>query len=202
MDCTLRYASPLGTILLASDGAALVGLWFEGQRHFARGLDSACKKREPGQSAVQAREIHRSGGNLPPQWRLVGAAAQVPPTGSGLEQAARWLDIYFSGRDPGFAPPLSLRGTAFERSVWAELMKIPFGQTATYGAIAARLGLPRGAARAVGGAVGRNPVSLVVPCHRVVGANGRLTGYAGGLERKRFLLALEGVIINKKDAIK
>ena len=158
MDHVARYVSPLGAILLASDGAALVGLWFEGQRHFARGLGPACER------------------------------SDLPV----LAQAARWLDTYFSGRDPGFTPPLNLRGTAFEKSVWTELAKIPRGQTATYGEIAARLGLPRGAARAVGGAVGRNPVSLIVPCHRVVGANGRLTGYAGGLERKRFLLALEG----------
>ncbi len=158
MDCLARYASPLGAILLASDGAALVGLWFEGQKHFGRGLGPA-----------------RENSGLPV-----------------LAQAARWLDIYFSGREPDFAPPLNPRGTAFEKSVWAELAKIPFGQTATYGEIAARLGLPCGAARAVGGAVGRNPISLIVPCHRVVGANGRLTGYAGGIERKRWLLALEG----------
>ena len=109
-----------------------------------------------------------------------------------FRETGRWLDVYFSGRDPGFTPPLSLRGTPFRQSVWAELLNIPFGQTATYGEIAARIGaLSRTSARAVGGAVGHNPVSLIVPCHRVVGAGGALTGYAGGLDLKRRLLQLE-----------
>ena len=109
-----------------------------------------------------------------------------------FRETGRWLDVYFSGRDPGFTPPLSLRGTPFRQSVWAELLNIPFGQTATYGEIAARIGaLSRTSARAVGGAVGHNPVSLIVPCHRVVGSGGALTGYAGGLDLKRRLLQLE-----------
>ena len=106
-------------------------------------------------------------------------------------EAARWLDLYFSGKDPGFTPTLCLRGTPFRRAVWEALMRIPYGRTATYGEIAARLGLPRTAARAVGGAAGHNPVSLIVPCHRVVGADGRLTGYAGGTDRKYRLLEAE-----------
>ena len=158
MDCTRNYASPLGNILMASDGEALTGLWFEGQKHFARGLDAAHTE------------------------------VDLPV----FDAAARWLDAYFGGTRPDFAPPVDPRGTAFERAVWAELANIPYGRTAAYGDIARRLGLGKGAARAVGGAVGRNPVSLIIPCHRVVGANGRLTGYAGGLARKRYLLALEG----------
>ena len=113
--------------------------------------------------------------------------------------AARWLDAYFAGADPGFTPKLDPRGTPFQRAVWAALAAIPYGQTTTYGAIAARLagaGLPRASARAVGGAVGRNPISLIIPCHRVVGADGSLTGYAGGLDRKARLLRLEGVAIS------
>ncbi len=108
-----------------------------------------------------------------------------------FEEAGRWLDIYFSGEAPGFTPELLLPGTAFRRAVWEQLLTIPWGRTVTYGEIAARLGLPRGSARAVGGAVGRNPISLIVPCHRVVGADGSLTGYAGGTDRKARLLEIE-----------
>ncbi len=113
-----------------------------------------------------------------------------------FDPARRWLELYFSGRDPGFVPPLRLDGTAFQRAVWALLSDIPYGATRTYGDLAAQLARARGlqhmSAQAVGGAVGRNPISLIIPCHRVVGASGDLTGYAGGLERKRALLALEG----------
>ena len=109
-------------------------------------------------------------------------------------ETARWLDDYFSGRDPGRLPPLSPRGTDFQRRVWALLAEIPRGQTVTYGWLAARLEERTGrhtSPRAVGGADGRNPISILIPCHRVVGADGGLTGYAGGVERKRALLSLE-----------
>jgi len=108
-----------------------------------------------------------------------------------FDEAVRWLDAYFGGAVPDFMPPVRLEGTAFRKRVWEALMTIPYGQTVTYGALAASLGLKPGAARAVGGALARNPISLIVPCHRVVGSGGGLTGYAGGLERKRRLLALE-----------
>jgi len=108
-----------------------------------------------------------------------------------FDGARRWLDVYFEGRDPGFTPKLALRGTLFQRSVWEALLSIPYGRTETYASIARKVGLSPASARAVGGAVGRNPVSLIVPCHRVLGASGRLTGYAGGLERKRWLLERE-----------
>ena len=114
-----------------------------------------------------------------------------------IDEAKRWLEDYFAGRDPGFTPPLHLMGTDFRTRVWAALMEIPFGRTATYGQIAARVGA---SARAVGGAVGSNPVSLIVPCHRVVGANGSLTGYAGGLWRKEALLRLEGSLPEGSEA--
>lgn len=109
-----------------------------------------------------------------------------------LALARRWLEVYFSGREPDFAVPLRLTGTPFQRAVWEVLRTIPYGETMTYTEVAVRLGRSRGSAQGVGGAVGRNPVSILVPCHRVVGADGSLTGYAGGLERKRRLLELEG----------
>ena len=161
MDYICRYDSPLGGITMASGGTALTGLWFDGQRHFAAGLDPEHTE------------------------------ASLPV----FCEARRWLDIYFSGRDPGFTPPLDIKAAPFRRSVWETLLTIPYGQTVTYGEIAGRLAGPDGNrrvfARAVGGAVGHNPVSLIIPCHRVIGAEGSLTGYAGGLERKRRLLALE-----------
>lgn len=107
-----------------------------------------------------------------------------------LEQTERWLDIYFSGHEPDFVPPLKLNGSAFRRGVWDELMKIPYGQTASYGEIARKLGTK--CAQAVGGAVGHNPISIIVPCHRVLGADGSMTGYAGGVDKKIRLLELEG----------
>jgi methylated-DNA-[protein]-cysteine S-methyltransferase len=101
------------------------------------------------------------------------------------------LDEYFAGSRATFDLALAPAGTPFQQRVWAELARIPAGTTVTYGELARRAGRP-GAARAVGAAVGRNPVSIVVPCHRVVGSDGALTGYAGGIARKAFLLALEG----------
>ena len=162
MEYTAHYDSPLGGITLSSDGEALLGLWFDGQKLFAATLDPDHEEKD------------------------------CPV----FDQAKRWLDVYFCGRDPGFTPPLRMKSTAFRRAVWEILLAIPFGRTMTYGEIAAELargnGLARMSAQAVGGAVGHNPISLIVPCHRVVGADGSLTGYAGGLERKRRLLALEG----------
>jgi len=153
----------MGDITLASDGGALTGLWLVGQKYDACGLDGAQEEK-----------------GLPV-----------------FRQVAEWLDIYFSGRCPDFTPPLLLRGSDFQREVWAILAAIPYGQTRTYGDIAQELaqkrGLSRMSAQAVGGAVGHNPVSIIVPCHRVVGANGNLTGYAGGIGKKIALLKLEGV---------
>lgn len=109
-------------------------------------------------------------------------------------QAAAWLEAYFAGRDLPPLPPLAPRGSVFRQAVWKLLLEIPFGETTTYGALAQRLraaGVPA-APQAVGGAVGHNPISILIPCHRVVGADGSLTGYAGGVGKKRFLLELEG----------
>ena len=164
MDYITRYESPLGGITLAADGAALVGLWFDGQRHFAETLDS---------------------------WHE--ECASLPIFG----EAKRWLDLYFSGRDPGFTPRLAMRTTPFRKQVWEIMLAIPYGKTMTYGEIAKRMAetrpiaSPQGSARAVGGAVGHNSISLIIPCHRVVGANGALTGYAAGIDRKMQLLRME-----------
>ena len=162
MEYITHYRSPLGGITLASDGEALTGRWFAGQKHFG--------------AAPDARHAERA---LPV-----------------FDEAARWLDVYFGGKEPRFTPPLRLEGTAFRRAVWELLLTIPYGETMSYGALAERLaaqgGTRRVSAQAVGGAVGHNPISLIVPCHRVVGANGSLTGYAGGVERKLRLLRLEG----------
>ena len=129
-------------------------------------------------------------------------AAEDAGTNSALRAAIRWLDVYFSGRAPGFTPPLHLRGTPFREEVWRLLLDIPYGETTTYGALAKTLSQRRDgaamSAQAVGGAVGHNPVALIVPCHRVLGKNGSLTGYAGGLDRKARLLSLEGIEITKK----
>ncbi len=118
---------------------------------------------------------------------------EQPGSCAALAQAKHWLDIYFSGQVPDFLPPLHLVGTPFQRQVWNLLLDIPYGQTLTYGQLARALG-PRMSAQAVGGAVGRNPVSIIVPCHRVLGVNGRLTGYAWGLPRKEALLRLERIL--------
>lgn len=156
------YVSPLGRILLAADGTGLTGLWFEGQKYFARGLETVHEEK-----------------NTPV-----------------FDVVKRWLDLYFSGRVPDFTPPLRLRGTEFQRTVWKLLQDIPYGETTSYGALALcaaeKNRTVQFSARAVGGAVGRNPISILIPCHRVVGANGSLTGYAGGIERKIKLLRLEG----------
>lgn len=156
-----HYDSPLGGILLAADETGLTGLWFEGQKFFARDLP----------------------------------AERVEQNTPALSEVKRWLDIYFTGKEPDFMPPLHPIGSAFRRSVWDILLRIPYGQTSTYGEIARQLaekqGHPRIAAQAVGGAVGHNKISIIIPCHRVVGTNGSLTGYAGGIDKKVKLLEWE-----------
>ena len=161
MAYTCHFESPLGPLTAASDGENLTGLWFDGQKYFAAGLDPEHVEK-----------------NLPV-----------------FEETGRWLGLYFKGEIPDCVPPLRLKGTAFQKAVWEILLTIPYGETMTYGEIARKIasaqGLARMSAQAVGGAVGHNPVSLIVPCHRVVGADGSLTGYAGGVERKRRLLMIE-----------
>lgn len=118
-----------------------------------------------------------------------------------LLETSKWLDIYFSGKDPGFIPPLHIKGTEFQMKVWAMLLKIEYGKTVTYGEISSRIAGERGikkmSAQAVGRAVGSNKISLIIPCHRVIGEGGKLVGYGGGLGRKKSLLALEGIYDSK-----
>lgn len=161
MTRTTEYKSPLGRMPLAVDEEGLTGAWFEGQKYLPEGV------------APENEET------------------ALPPV---LESACRWLDLYFSGQEPDFMPRLHLEGTAFRRAVWELLRKIPYGKTTIYGALAKQLEAETGrrvSAQAVGGAVGHNPVSILVPCHRVVGQQGSLTGYAGGLDKKLRLLILE-----------
>ncbi len=151
MICTI-YDSPVGSLTLSSNGAALTGLEFESPKY-----------------------------PLP-----------ASPLGADrvLDSARRQLDRYFAGKLRVFDLPLAPLGTPFQQRVWAALFEIPYGITRSYGALAAAIGAPK-ASRAVGLANGRNPISIIVPCHRVIGANGSLTGYGGGMERKRHLLDLE-----------
>ena len=163
MVCTCSYNSPIGNMLIAADEIGLTGLWFEGQKYFANTL--------PDEHISQETEI--------------------------LVETKKWLDVYFSGEKPKFTPPLHPEGSTFRQAVWQILLQIPYGQTITYGAIASKLtekkNGSRMSAQAVGGAVGHNEISIIIPCHRVVGTNGSLTGYAGGIDKKISLLELEHV---------
>ena len=160
---TNDYESPLGHVLLAGDDQGLTGLCFtEGGRYIGHGLK---------------KEAHRCETDY-------------------FAQTKEWLNIYFSGRDPGFFPKIHLVGSDFRNRVREIMCEIPFGKTVTYGWIADKIAKKQGpvrmSAQAVGGAVGHNPICIIVPCHRVVGSNGSLTGYGGGIMRKKALLELEG----------
>ena len=163
MQYTTSYQSSLGETLLAADEIGLTGLWFDGEKFYADSLDPEHEER-----------------NVPV-----------------FDVVKKWLDIYFSGHEPDFMPPVHMIGSEFRQQVWKILREIPYGETITYGALAERIarerGLKRMSAQAVGGAVGHNEISIIVPCHRVVGSDGSLTGYAGGVDRKKKLLTLEGV---------
>ncbi len=161
MDYYRTITSPLGDILLASDGRALTGLWFADSMTCPKNVGSGMQE------------------------------TQLPV----FEQTEEWLHIYFSGQEPRFRPDLSPRGSPFRMRVWSLLEAVPYGTTSTYGEVARTLTeqmhISRMSAQAVGNAVKHNPISLIIPCHRIIGSDGSLTGYAGGIERKRALLALE-----------
>ncbi len=163
MQYTTTCQSPLGPILLACDDAGLTGLWFYEQKYYASQLSPDHLERET-------------------------------PI---LDAARQWLDIYFSGKEPDFMPPLHTIGSPFQLRVWKVLQEIPYGTTTTYGKIAKMIaketGMTHMSARAAGNAIAHNKISIIIPCHRVVGSNGSLTGYAGGIEKKIRLLTLEGV---------
>lgn len=160
---TCHYESPLGGILLAADEIGLTGLWFDGEKYLEEQLPAEHTEKET-------------------------------PI---LAETKRWLNVYFTGTEPDFLPPLHPIGSAFQQEVWELLLQIPYGKTVTYGELARQLaeqrGLPRMSAQAVGGAVGHNRISILIPCHRVVGTNGSLTGYAGGIQKKVKLLELEEI---------
>ncbi len=171
------YESPIGKLFLAAEDEALIGLWIEGQKYFPEKL------------------LSERGGEMDFADKDCGI----------LAQAGGWLDQYFAGDKPepgelklslGMASEVLPASSQFRREVWKLLLEIPYGEVCTYGELARRLagrrGRPGMSPQAVGGAVGHNPLSIIVPCHRVVGMDGSLTGYAGGLEKKRWLLQLEG----------
>jgi methylated-DNA-[protein]-cysteine S-methyltransferase len=159
-----EYQSPLGGVVAAAEDDALIGLWFSDQKYYPASTES---------------------------WTLTD---EYPV----LEQLSNWLEGYFDGENSAFTGKLAPKGSEFRQEVWQILRDIPYGQTMTYGSIAQQLAKKHGqqkmSAQAVGGAVGHNPISLVIPCHRVIGAAGKLTGYAGGLDKKEALLKLEGVL--------
>lgn len=163
MQYRTHYQSPLGAIIIASDGEAIIGLWFDRQKYDRSILAPECEERD------------------------------VPV----FARAVKWLDCYFAGREPDFTPALAVNCSPFRREVLEILQRIPYGQTRTYGEIAREIAQRQGrqkmSAQAVGGAVGWNPISLIIPCHRVIGASGNLTGYGGGIQRKLALLKLEKV---------
>lgn len=178
--------SPLGPLRVVVDGEEVTGLYMDGQRHL------------PAASSFGPPAIAGAG----------PAAGRADPAGAGsagtepdnagpaeveaaiLTTTARQLRAYFAGELTEFSLPLRLAGSPFRRRVWEALRRVPYGAVVTYGELASLVGRP-GAARAVGMAVGRNPIGIIVPCHRVIGAGGALTGYGGGVDRKRWLLALE-----------
>jgi len=173
---TTNYISPIGKILLACDNIGLTGLWFKGEKYYPDNLNTEHKNMK----------------------HFI------------FEKVKLWLDIYFSGKEPNFIPPIHMIGSSFRIDVWKILCQIPYGKTTTYGKIASIIagqkGLSRMSAQAIGGAIGHNKISIIIPCHRVVGTNGNLTGYAGGIDKKIKLLSLEGadmkhLFIPKKDTM-
>jgi methylated-DNA-[protein]-cysteine S-methyltransferase len=159
---TCTIETPLGMMRAAAEDGSLTGLWFEGQKYY-------------------------------PQAAGLWEPCPEYPV---LRKLRRWLDAYFAGKRPAPDLPLAPEGTEFRRAVWNHLREIPYGRTSSYGEIARKIAakkkLPSMSGQAVGGAVGHNPISLLIPCHRVLGSDGGLTGYAGGMEKKQFLLELEG----------
>lgn len=173
-----HYTSPVGRLTLCASDKALVGLWLQGQKYFGGTLLDATMT-----------EIARTANSAAP------SGSRSHPI---LTATREWLDTYFAGQQPAIASlPLAPIGSSFRQRVWQILCQIPYGQFTTYGDIARQvarhMGKPRMSCQAVGGAVGHNPISIIIPCHRVIGAGGNLAGYAGGIATKIRLLALEGV---------
>ncbi len=163
------YSSPVGPVMLASDGDNIVGLWMDGQKYFANTLT---------ETIIEKNDLEV------------------------FDTANEWLDKYFAGKEPAISDlPLAPRGGEFRKVVWDILCEIPYGEVITYGEIAEKVAIEMNkqnmSSQAVGGAVGHNPIAIIVPCHRVVGASGSLTGYAGGIDKKVKLLEHEGVDMSR-----
>lgn len=163
MNYIYKYKSPIGLLIFESDGESLAAVWIDGRKNFANKLEG------------------------------VNSETDLPV----FSETKRWFDLYFSGQIPTFTPLLAPQGGEFRQAVWEILSAIPYGKTISYGdiarQIAKQMGKEKMSAQAVGGAVGQNPISIIIPCHRVIGTNGNLTGYASGLDVKIKLLAIEGV---------
>jgi methylated-DNA-[protein]-cysteine S-methyltransferase len=171
--------TPLGPITVAAENEALTGLWFFNQKYYPEGNLERTRIRGGG-----------SRRNVPGQTSEWIDKPDYPL----FKSLDSWLRDYFSGKNTKFDFKLDPRGTVFQKKVWKLLLKIPYGKTSTYGAIAKALAAEKGSsARAVGGAVGHNPISILIPCHRVIGSSGNITGYAGGIDKKMALFQLEGV---------
>ncbi len=166
MQYTSYYSSPLGNLLIAADEIGLIGIWFENQKYFGNCL---------------------SGNYIPKELPI-------------FAKTKKWLNLYFSKQNPDFSIPIHFIGTEFQKEVWQIISRIPYGQTTTYGNIARQMSNGRNTSRmsaqAVGNAIGHNPISIIVPCHRILNKRGDLTGYSAGLERKKFLLTLENIQFN------
>ncbi len=188
---TFLYDSPLGILTLVSNGISLTELRFSGR--------GASELRSDGRKVSEL----RSGGRTKDR-EICGGNSML----SVFADTCRWLNIYFAGRDPGFLPKLAPEGTPFRKEVWKLLLSIPYGETTSYGALAAIVaerrggngayqtgGISRMSAQAIGGAVGHNPIPIIMPCHRVIAADGSIGGYSAGIERKVRLLRMEGIML-------
>jgi len=169
--------TPLGKAYLASDGDNLTGLWFENQKYFPALISNVIESNDTASS--NQNDI---------------TYVDINESLSIFKETIEWLNIYFGGDNPDFIPSIKPEGSDFRHKVWDILLRIPYGQVITYGDIAKELKMD--CAQAVGGAVGHNPISVIIPCHRVLGAKGKLTGYAGGLDKKIWLLKNEGYSID------
>ena len=193
------YDSPLGEILILGDLEGILGIYFEGQREFYDFLNNEEIKKFEDTKNFELRDKNFKGKSLDHEKDEV--SGEDICENKNFDETKKWLDIYFSREEPKFTPKLNIKGSEFRKDVWKILLEIPYGKTLTYKAIAEKLVMSekykKMSAQAVGGAVGHNPISIIIPCHRVVGASGSLTGYAGGLDRKVKLLELEDVDMNK-----
>ena len=193
------YSSPLGKILILFHEESILGLYFEGQEEFNDLIKSEEIKNFDDGKNFEIKDKNLSGESLGHDKNKVSGEKICED--KILGDTKKWLDLYFSGEEPNFTPKLKLEGTEFRRDVWKILLENPYGETLSYKDIANKLmasgKYERMSSQAVGGAVGHNPISIIIPCHRVVGTSGSLTGYAGGLARKVRLLELEGIDVNK-----